>query len=810
MSQTLTNSLRQIIPESVRKRYLAKFALVVLAVILATAAAGLYFQGGVSEELTHEVHAEMETVAALEADAMSQWVEEYEQTARMLSEFEAMQTGGDAANEQLDHELEALPEVVTAIHYVDLSSGTVEASTSDAMEGTSLDALSLTWAQGSLDFEAASETAVSEGYRNGGGERVAFVSPIEGTDKAVMVATDASARAEHFRDPIEGSYTQVVASSGTIEFAEDPSQVLTQYVGGADASVLEAGRSGSGAVDRDETDEVVAYAPVAGTDWVVVSHAPQANAYVLRDIVTQDFAILIGIALAGFLFIGLTIGRNTVHALDDLSDRASALAAGEIDGEITETERIDEVGRAQASFNETQQYLQTVGAQADALANQEFDDPILDEEVPGSIGESLAKMNADIEQFIVDLERSQERAENLASSLERQAEEFSTVMERAADGDLSQRLDTDADNEAMRDIAAAFNEMLAQLEETVVGIQAFADDVASSAEQVAAGSEEVSTAADEVARSVEEISRSADSQNENLDEVANEMTNLSATIEEVASSADEVADRASKAADRGVEGSQLAAASIEQIDEIQDKTTETVAEIEQLDDEMERIVDIVDLIDNIAEQTNILALNASIEAARAGEAGDGFGVVATEIKSLAEETAEATDDIEALIEEIKESTGEAATDVREMRDIVSEGADTIDETITALDDIVEAIEDANTGVQSINDATDDQAASSQEVVAMVDDVSEQSTEVANEAQTVSGAAEEQTASISQISQSAQRLTSQSTDLLSMLDQFETDTETTAGELDIGDESATIGGPNASQAGANTPAAADDD
>ncbi len=786
------NPLQDVVPDVIRRRYLRKFAILVMLVMVVTVGLGYVYQQEVSAELTHDVHAEMTTVASLEASELSQWVEEHEQNVRMLSEFGDLQAGDSAAiDARLDHELTQLPNTTHGVHYVDLESGAIEQSTAASMEGTTLDEFELRWAQGSLAFDDASETAVSEGFLYEDRELVAFVSPIQGTSKAVVMTVDVRERADHFSDPIEGGYTQVVNSHGRVEIAANESAVLSQYAGGTDDPALTAGLNGqSGAIERDGSSEVVAYAPVEGTDWVVLAHAPQGTAYALRETISRDFLTLIGVALAGFLLIGLTIGRNTVGALRTLRDNAQRIADGDTDVSIPDTGRIDEVGQALDAFDDTVGYLDRVSEQADAIASQEFDAPALQREVPGEIGRALRTMQDDLEAFITELEqakteanRSRDQAEQLASTLERKAEEFSSVMERAADGDLTQRMDAAADNEAMAEIADAFNEMLADLERTVLTIQDFSGEVAASSEQITASTEEIEEASANVSTSVQEIADGAARQDENIHQAASEMTEMSATIEEIAASSDEVASVTSEAADLGEQGREYAAETVAEMDAIERKAVETVEEVERLDAEMARIEDIVDLIDDIAEQTNILALNASIEAARAGEAGEGFAVVAEEVKQLAEETRDATQDIEDLITDVQDSTGGALSDIQEVGDRVSDGRETVDRAVETLEAIVGKVEDANTGVQSINAATDEQAASTEEVVAMVDEVGTISEEAADESQAVAAAAEEQTSSLSEVSDGVQRLSVQSGELDDLLADFTVDSGTETVALD---------------------------
>jgi len=775
----------RVLPSFVRDSYLKQFAAIVAIVLIVVAGAGVFFHGEVTEELRHERQNELRTVAELEADAIGEWLNRNSQKTRLLSEFDSVRSGDqERIDAALHHELEQF-ESTRAIHYVDLDSRRIVESTADDRVGTTVP--ERTWARGSFEREDASSVAVTEGYRQDGTEVIAFLSRIEGTERAIMLTANAQERAEQFRTPTESSFTQVVDSHGDVEFAQDEEAVLEQYQYGKE-HIQKAQDGETGVMDMPGKNLVVGYAPVEDSDWVIVTHIPRSEAYALAGIVTRDFLSLIGIALAGFLLIGLTLGRDTVRALDRLTDDAEVIARGELDTEIERSDRTDEIGRLTNAFADMQEYLSTVGGQAEAVAEQRFDAPILDQEVPGTFGETIDRMSDDVEQAQreareakQDAEAAQREVEDLNDDLETTAETFGETMATAAAGDLTQRMDTDSRSEAMETIAESFNEMMAEMEGTLSRIRSFADEVATASQQVTASTEEVRSASAEVSESIQEVSAGAERQDERLTEISGEMQSLSGAIEEVASSADGVASTADRAAEISESGSDAAADAIDELARIETRTDETVEEVVSLADEIDEIGEIVELIADIAEQTNMLALNASIEAARADVDGDGFAVVADEIKSLAGEAADATERIDRRIADVQASANGAVDDMRAMGEGVTHGAETIDEALTSLDDVADHVEDLHTGVREISEATDDQAGSTTDVVSMLDEVERVADQSSAEAANVSAAAEEQTSTLADVSQSAQALTEQADSLQDLLDQFTANARTMSPE-----------------------------
>jgi methyl-accepting chemotaxis protein len=736
------------LPSWLAESYLRQFAAVVLVILLVVAGAGLFIQDMVGTELKHEKQVEMQTVAELEADVFGQWVEENEQIVKLLSDIEGVEGDEATAIAQLAEEKEQLPEEVHAIHLVDRQSGAVLESTGDVQEGTTLDAMGVTWVDSSLVELENGESLVSQGFKSGENELVAFASTgSEG--RAVVMTVDASERADHFRDPIEGGFTQVVDSHGVVEFAQDDEAVLAEYDGGTDSEALQAGLAGETGV-VEQGDLLVGYAPVEGTDWVVLAHAPKASAYALVTAVQRDVLLLIGLFTAGFIAVGLTIGRGTVRALDDLQERAKELESGNLDVSV-ENDRRDEIGRLYQAF----------GTMRDAIRAQ------------------------------------LQEADELAAHLNQKATEYDAALERAADGDMTVRVDPESDNEAMRKVGVGFNEMVGSVDSTLQEVRAFADDVAAASEEVTASADEVEEASDEVAGSVQEISDGAVDQEEQLQQVSDEMTDLSATVEEIASSSAEVAATADQAADKAESGAEYASEAMSEMERIETQSEQSAAEVAALDQEMARIGEVVSLIEGVAEQTNLLALNASIEAAGAGDAGEGFAVVAAEIKELAEEVAASTSEISSLVDDVQASTADAVSDMEEMRDRVANGADTIEEALGVLDDIADDVTDANAGVQSISDATDEQAATAEQVVGVAEEAAAIGQQTAAEAQSVSAAAEEQTASLSEVSDSADSLASRAASLSSLLSDFELGAQSTSvdtGGVGSGTRAATDGGP----------------
>ncbi|WP_117161717.1 methyl-accepting chemotaxis protein [Paraliobacillus sp. X-1268] len=347
---------------------------------------------------------------------------------------------------------------------------------------------------------------------------------------------------------------------------------------------------------------------------------------------------------------------------------------------------------------------------------------------------------------------------------------ITSALELAGKGDFTSDIHDQAGDE-LSDLATSFNKMTTNLKSMMDEVISTSELVASSAEELTTSAEQTSKSTETITESIQQVANGAESATNSVQESATSLEEVNTGVQAIAESASLISDVSSQATEKAKEGGVFVDNTVNQINEISLSVTQSGNVMKTLENRSQEIGEITEVISNIAEQTNLLALNAAIEAARAGEHGKGFAVVADEVRKLAEKSQISSSQISNLIKAIQEdmvhsneSIDKVSVDVKEGLTIVKQTEVNFKEIYTFMEQLSEQITDMAATAQEIS-------ASTQEVSATVTGITKISNETSMHSQNVAASAEEQLASMEEISTSANSLSILAEDFQELISKF---------------------------------------
>ncbi|PQP80424.1 hypothetical protein C0Q44_26925 [Paenibacillus sp. PCH8] len=357
-------------------------------------------------------------------------------------------------------------------------------------------------------------------------------------------------------------------------------------------------------------------------------------------------------------------------------------------------------------------------------------------------------------------------------SIVRQLNQVNIVAGQLADGDLTQKLPVRSKDE-FGVMAGHMNQMMDTLRHTISVISEHALSVGSTSQQLTAGAEETGKAAELIALTGLEVADKAGKQVNELQESSRSMNEISAGIGRIAQAAADVSDSSRTVAERTTVGSDKIQAAMRMVDNATSSVQTSMTALENFRQRSEEIGHITGMITEVSRQTNLLALNASIEASRAGEHGRGFGVVASEIRNLAEQSRASAAQIAELIHNVQQEVISLVENMEKGNSEVIHIAEVMNESGDLFISISSQISDVNVQIEHVSAIAQQMSAGSQQVDATLMQLKNIGHETADHATRMASASEEQLASMEEITAASASLANLTQELLELIQRFRT-------------------------------------
>lgn len=499
---------------------------------------------------------------------------------------------------------------------------------------------------------------------------------------------------------------------------------------------------------------LLAIAPVlSGKDKIGIVAVGIDQAGLNSDVATSRLvAFIISVIIIGIgAFFALGVTRFVTKPIKALADAADTLAMGNINVHV-EPATDDEIGKLATSFNAM---IENIRVQADAaqkVAEGDLNIKIVERSPEDQLAKSMQKVVGTLQSLIAETrslttaalkgdlsnrgneKRFEGQYKEIVASFNATLDSIITpvhegiaVLSKMAEGDMTVRITThlQGDHQILKNsintVAESLDHALQEVTDAVVATASASSEISASTEEMAAGAQVQTQQASEVAVSVEEMTK---------------------TILDTTKNASKAADIAKKAGYNAREGGRVVIETMEGMVRIAAVVKQSATTVQALGKSSDQIGEIVQVIDDIADQTNLLALNAAIEAARAGEQGRGFAVVADEVRKLAERTTKATKEIATMIKKIQKDTTGAVESMNKGTAEVENGRTLAEQSSASLKEIIKGSENVVDVITQVAAASEEQSSASELISKNIESISSVTQESASGTQQIARTAED--------------------------------------------------------------------